>query len=92
MEPFTLSASDALAELRSGKLTVEQWVKSLSSRISSRDAVVQAWQHLDVESALEQARKLDQIPLSKRGPLHGVPIAVKDIIHTKGELPEGIKD
>lgn len=85
MEAHRLSASEALAEVRGGKLTVEQWVKSLSSRISSRDPVVKAWQYLDVEAVLEQARKLDQIPVEKRGPLHGVPVAVKDIIHTKGK-------
>ena len=85
MEPFRLSASSALAEIRSGKLTSEQWVKSLSSRISLRDPAVKAWEHLDLESVLEQAKALDQTPLEKRGPLHGVPVAVKDIILTKGK-------
>lgn len=86
MAAFTLCASDALAELGSGKLTVEQWITSLSSRISSRDSTVKVWEYLDVDAVLEQARQLDAIPLDKRGPLHGVPIAVKDIIHTKGKL------
>jgi aspartyl-tRNA(Asn)/glutamyl-tRNA(Gln) amidotransferase subunit A len=36
------------------------------------------------ESALERAKSLDRLPREERGPLHGVPIAVKDIILVEG--------
>ena len=49
-------------------------------RIEDREATVQAWAHLDPEYALAQARARDGEP--PRGPLHGVPIGVKDIFDT----------
>ncbi|KAI0151603.1 amidase [Xylariaceae sp. FL1272] len=83
MEPYRLSACQAKFAIQSGSLTVEQYANSLLSRIADRDAVVKAWAHLDPEYVLQQARRLDQIPPNERGPLHGVAIAVKDIMYTK---------
>ena len=50
------------------------------ARIAARDDVVKAWVNFDPDLALAQARALDRGP--RRGPLHGVPIGVKDIIDT----------
>ena len=50
------------------------------ARIAERDGVVKAWVNFDPDLALAQARALDRWP--DRGPLHGVPIGVKDIIDT----------
>lgn len=83
-EPYRLTATQALALMRNGDLTVEDYAKSLLSRISKRDHVVKAWAYLNPEFVLEQAKKLDQIPAGKRGPLHGIAIGVKDVILTKG--------
>lgn len=85
-EPFRLTASQALKLIQNGDLTVEGWAKSLLDRIKERDHMVKAWAFLDSDSVLEQARKLDQVPPEKRGPLHGVPIGVKDVILTKGTI------
>ncbi len=71
-------------EFISSGLTVEQYAVSLLDRIKSRDDAVQAWAYLDPEYVLAQARELDKIPRDKRGPLHGVPIGVKDTMYTKG--------
>jgi Asp-tRNA(Asn)/Glu-tRNA(Gln) amidotransferase A subunit family amidase len=84
LEPFRLTASQARALMQKGDLTVEDYAKSLLSRIKARDDVVKAWAYLDPEYVIAQARKLDQIPPEERGPLHGVPIGVKDVILTKG--------
>jgi Asp-tRNA(Asn)/Glu-tRNA(Gln) amidotransferase A subunit family amidase len=35
---------------------------------------------------IKQAKALDAVPLAERGALHGIAIAVKDVIYTKGEL------
>jgi hypothetical protein len=83
-EPYRLTASQALALMQKGELTVEDYAKSLLARIKARDDVVKAWAFLNPELVLTQARKLDQIPAEKRGPLHGVAIGVKDVILTKG--------
>ncbi len=83
-EPYRLTASEAVALMKNGDLTVENYAKSLLARVKERDHVVKAWAYLDPEFVLAQARKLDQIPAEKRGPLHGVAIGVKDVILTKG--------
>jgi Asp-tRNA(Asn)/Glu-tRNA(Gln) amidotransferase A subunit family amidase len=83
-EPYRLTATEAVALMKKGDLTVEDYAKSLLSRIKERDHVVKAWAYLDPKFVLAQAKRLDQIPLEKRGPLHGIAIGVKDVILTKG--------
>ncbi|RGP77026.1 amidase [Fusarium longipes] len=85
MECWRYSASQALEKLRSGDLSVEQYASSLLDRIQQRNEDVQAWAYLDPNAVLEQARALDKIPLEQRGPLHGLPVGIKDIILTKGK-------
>lgn len=85
-EPYRLTASQVLALMRNGELTVENYAKSLLARIKERDHIVNAWAYLDPEFVLAQARKLDQIPAEKRGPLHGIAVGIKDVILTKGAL------
>src|SRR5262249_30218696 len=58
----------------------EELAASCLDRIAAREEVVGAWQYLDGEAALAAARRRDVEP--PRGPLHGVPIAVKDLIDT----------
>lgn len=85
MDAYRLTATEVVAKIRNGDLTVEQYAQSLLSRIQERDPVVKAWAYLDPAYVMEQAKALDKIPLEKRGPLHGVAVAVKDVIYTKGE-------
>ena len=84
--PYRLTATEVVAKIQAGELSVEQYAKSLLERIADRDPIVKGWAYLNPELVLEQARKLDQIPPESRGPLHGVAIAVKDVIYTKGGL------
>ena len=49
-------------------------------RIAERESTVGAWEYLHADQALAQAQKRDRE--SPRGPLHGVPIGIKDIIDT----------
>ena len=81
---FRLSASEAAAQIREGKLTSEALVRSCLERIDARESQVKAWVHLDRNFALAQARECDKS--AKRGPLHGVPFAAKDIMDT-ADLP-----
>lgn len=84
MDAYKLSASEASALIKSNNLSVENYTHSLLSRINHRDATVQAWAYLNHDTVLHQARLLDALPVEKRGPLHGIPIGVKDVIYTKG--------
>jgi Asp-tRNA(Asn)/Glu-tRNA(Gln) amidotransferase A subunit family amidase len=81
---FRLSASEAAARIRDGKLTSEALVRSCLERIESRESQVKAWAHLDRDFALAQARECDRSV--NRGPLHGIPFAAKDIMDS-ADLP-----
>ncbi len=83
-ELYRLTASQALRLMNSNRLTVEQYAQSLLSRFRDRDPIVQAWAYFNPDLILDQARTLDQLPSQKRGPLHGVAVAVKYVIYTKG--------
>ena len=76
----TLTACVAAARIRAGELTSESLVGACLARIAAREAEVGAWQYLDADKAREQARAADRS--AARGPLHGVPIGVKDIMDT----------
>ncbi|KAI1432861.1 amidase [Xylaria sp. CBS 124048] len=83
MDSYRLSATESLSRIREGSLTIEQYARSLLSHIEERDPAVLAWEHIDPEYVVQQAKRLDQVPSTERGPLHGLPVAVKDIIYTK---------
>ncbi len=74
--------------LRSGETTCVQVVQSCLDRIDEREHEVHAWVALDRAGALTQARISDAELRSgrDRGPLHGIPIGVKDII-TVADMP-----
>jgi len=80
------TATEVLAKIKDGEISVEDYARSLLKRIDSRDEAVQAWAYLDPDYVIKQAQALDAVPHAERGPLHGMAIAVKDVIYTKGEF------
>jgi amidase len=81
IEPHKLTASEALPLLRTGRLTVEELARSCLKRIEERESSVHAWSYLDPGSVLADAKRLDRE--KPNGPLHGIPVGVKDVILTK---------
>ena len=81
---YALSASDAARLIRDGVVSSAQLVDACLARIQAVDPEVQAWAFLDPDHARAQAVAADEYRLSGRplGPLHGVPVGVKDIIDT----------
>jgi Asp-tRNA(Asn)/Glu-tRNA(Gln) amidotransferase A subunit family amidase len=75
-----LSAADIARGIAAGTFTAEAVTRACLDRIAAREPAVQAWAFIDPDLALAQARALDKGP--NRGPLHGVPIGVKDVIDT----------
>ena len=55
-------------------------VAACLERIAARDGDLKAWAHVAADAALAQARALDHEPA--RGPLHGVPVGIKDVFDT----------
>ncbi len=76
----TLSAVEAARQIAAEKITSEALMRDCLERIAAREGEVQAWEYLDREAALKQARAADAG--SSRGLLHGLPIGVKDLIDT----------
>src|SRR5437879_5192520 len=83
-----LSATEAAQRIRDGLLTSEDLVQACLERVHAVEPTVQAWTFLDEEHALAQARAADERKRSGEpiGPLHGVPVGIKDIIDT-GDMP-----
>src|SRR5512134_1992065 len=79
-----LSAADAARAIAEGVVSSEQLVEACLARIRAAEPEVQAWQFLEPEHALAQARARDSDRRAGRacGPLHGVPVGIKDIIDT----------
>src|SRR5262245_61040254 len=87
MDPTSLhelSASDASRLIRDGAISSRRLVEACLERVRAVDAEVQAWTFLDPDHALAQAEAADEFRLSGHpiGPLHGIPVGVKDIIDT----------
>ena len=78
--PHQLSAWDAIQAIGAGRLRAEELVRSCLARIEAMEPTIRAWAFLDPDLAIAQARRLDQGP--RRGPLHGLPIGIKDVIDT----------
>lgn len=81
-----LGAAQAATLLARRELKAEDLVRACLERVAARDTTVHAFVQLDADAALAQARALDAGPL--RGPLHGLPLGVKDLFDT-AELPTG---
>ena len=80
----TLSAAQALAAIREGRTTAEDLVRGCLARIAADEPRVQAWAFVDEQRALDQARNVDRVRREGHamGPLHGLPVGIKDIIDT----------
>ncbi len=81
-----LSATEAAGMILSGEISSEELVRACIGRIEEREPTVRAWQFFDPELALEQARNCDEA--EEKGPLCGVPVAVKDHTDT-ADMPTG---
>jgi Asp-tRNA(Asn)/Glu-tRNA(Gln) amidotransferase A subunit family amidase len=79
-----ISATEAARLIRDGVISSEQMVEACLARIRDVDPQVQAWAFLDGDHALAQARAADALRLEgmPTGPLHGVPVGIKDIFDT----------
>ena len=83
---FNLTAVEAAKQIKSRDLSPVELVESLLSQYDSLEPSLNAWVYLDREALLADAQQ-KQEELEKGvnvGPLHGVPIGLKDIYYTAG--------
>lgn len=81
-----LGAAEAARAIRHGRLSPVELVRACLERIRARDGALRAWVHVDEAGALAAAeeREAEARAGRIRGPLHGVPLGVKDIIDVAG--------
>ncbi|MEO1206759.1 MAG: amidase [Pseudomonadota bacterium] len=82
---INLTATEVASLIAQGTVTSEALVTACLKRIADRDPDIKAWAHLDSEKALADASRADAWRATGQGlgPLHGVPIGIKDIIDTQ---------
>ncbi len=87
MTDLALASVTRLAQLiREGEISSLEVTRTALERIKRTEAELQAWETLASEDAIAQARSADAEVASGSvlGPLHGVPVGIKDIISTQG--------
>jgi Asp-tRNA(Asn)/Glu-tRNA(Gln) amidotransferase A subunit family amidase len=80
-----LSALEARNEIARGAVKAVELAEACLARIAEREPEVAAWTYIDRELVMKQAEAADRNRASGRpiGPLHGVPVGLKDIIDTR---------
>ena len=89
----TLSVTGLANAVAKGDLTPKDVAEAVLARISQLEPKVQAWSYFDAKRIREEARVLTEEAAAGRlrGPLHGVPIGIKDEFHVRG-MPTGFLD
>jgi aspartyl-tRNA(Asn)/glutamyl-tRNA(Gln) amidotransferase subunit A len=85
-QPWQWGAVEAATAVRDGAVTPLDLLESVLARIDAVEQSVRAFTHVDRDGANRQAEQLtrDAREGTFRGPLHGVPIAIKDIFDVAG--------
>jgi aspartyl-tRNA(Asn)/glutamyl-tRNA(Gln) amidotransferase subunit A len=86
MDVLTLTAQEIAAAIAGRQVTPSEVAELYLARIAAVEDKVQAWCYLDADDVRAQAEALTREVESGtlRGPLHGVPIGIKDEFHVAG--------
>ena len=81
---FSLPVHELVKRVKDAKLTSVEICQAYIERINKFEKDVKAWVHFDKKLLLERAEEADNYRRSGKptGPLHGIPVALKDIIGT----------
>ncbi|WP_442543583.1 amidase [Arthrobacter sp. KN11-1C] len=90
-EAWELGIAEASGLLRRGELSAAELVESVIGRLEATEDAVQAWAYVDKQGARNEARTADNSAARGEflGPLHGIPLGVKDVIDVRGMPAEG---
>ena len=80
----TFSAVESARQTRAGTIRAAELVEAALERIAALNGRLQAFMTIDEAGARQAAERLDAVPVPQRGPLHGLPIAFKDLVATEG--------
>jgi Asp-tRNA(Asn)/Glu-tRNA(Gln) amidotransferase A subunit family amidase len=81
---WELTAIEAGRRIRAGLISSQDLLSACIARIAESDGNIHAWRHFDPDKALADAVERDGLRRhgGTLGPLHGIPVGVKDIIDT----------
>jgi Asp-tRNA(Asn)/Glu-tRNA(Gln) amidotransferase A subunit family amidase len=81
---FSLKVEEIVSKIKDAQLTSVEVCQTYIERINNFEKDVKAWAHFDKKLLLEKAKESDEHRRSGKptGPLHGIPVALKDIIGT----------
>ena len=81
---FSLPVHELIKQVKDAKLTSVEICQSYIERINKFEKDIKAWAHFDKKLLLEKAEEADNYRKSGKptGSLHGIPVALKDIIGT----------
>jgi aspartyl-tRNA(Asn)/glutamyl-tRNA(Gln) amidotransferase subunit A len=85
-----MNLKDLAAAIKRRKVSSVEVTKALLARIDKWQPALNAFARVEAEDALKAARAADRALANKKakGPLHGVPVAHKDMYYSKGKLAE----
>jgi aspartyl-tRNA(Asn)/glutamyl-tRNA(Gln) amidotransferase subunit A len=89
-QPYALTLTEAAHLVRERKLSPVELVDASLARIDRLDGAIKAWAAIDRTRARSAAAELDREAREGRfrGPLHGMPVGIKDIFYTAGLATE----
>ena len=76
-----MTAAEVVAAVKAGDLTATGVAEAVIDRYNERNADVEAFAYFDPDKIRADAKQLDAA--TEKGPLHGVPVALKDVINTR---------
>jgi len=81
---FSLKVEEIVSKIKDAQLTSVEVCEKYIERINKFEKDVKAWVYFDKELLMEKAAEADKYRQSGKpmGPLHGIPVAVKDIVGT----------
>ena len=81
---FSLSVEELALKIKDAQITSVEVCEKYIERIDKFEKDVKAWAHFDKKILLEKASEADEYRRSGKpvGSLHGIPVAVKDIVGT----------
>jgi aspartyl-tRNA(Asn)/glutamyl-tRNA(Gln) amidotransferase subunit A len=86
VQPYELDLTTAAEEIAAGRLSPVELTDSVLARIEATEPAITAFAHVCADLARDQARAAEkEIAAGRhRGPLHGIPLGVKDLYDTAG--------
>jgi len=83
-ELYQQSASDVVAKLKTAKVSIQEALDALQSRINAVDKNINSLPTLCFDRAAQKAKQLQNLPVEQRGKLCGLPVTIKDLTDVEG--------